>query len=348
MPKNRRPNFKQYISTRSAVVLNEEVGHDHDPHDTTDGPSVRELLNRSRAEAGPSTGQGRGRGGGEWNVATSCMPLRAAWPDDHDTNPTTNTPPSRRVAGPAPPPSWRSVPKSTSKSDQVSHDRGISRKDLVDASSLLRQATNTPSPVRGLQPLSHYIYRAVIRYLESSEVYCIHDDGTSTTWGQFLRNDVGHYRENFKSGLLANHSSHPTPRLSDQTIQAVLLPPSVSDGDTPTNHTDTEIENDSWDEGPLNDLIHHLGITLHPDPYRLLRSVNLLPTVALTSIDLAYSAIPSVDKLVGALPSGMKELGLVGVRCPSGEELFRMLGMLGKRLKLLHVSCSFSTCDHLS
>ena len=338
MPKNFKPSFKNYVATPSSVVLNQEVGHDHDHHDTTDGLSVNERLARSRAEAARGTGLRRV----DWNVDTSCMPLRAAWPDYDTTN--TNTAsiqPRRRAAGPSAPPSWRTPPKSaTSALEPVVQAQVVSRDDLINATSLLGQGRINPSPVQGVHPLSHYIYRSVIPYLDCPDVYWIDQDGTETTYGQFYRNDVPGYDEKFKIGLLGNHSSHPTPRLSDRSVKAILSPPDTDHGPPVKSAS----EEDDWDTGPLTERIHHLGITLHPDPYRLLRSINPLPTVALTSLDLAYSTIPQVEKLVEALPRGLKELGLVGVRCSSEGEFTRMLGLLGKRLTLLHVSSPFSYC----
>jgi len=325
MPKNFKPSFKNYVATPSSVVLNQEVGHDHDHHETTDGLSVNERLARSRAEAARGTGLRRV----DWKVDTSCMPIRAAWPDYDTTN--TNTAsiqPRRRAAGPSAPPSWRPPKSATSAIESVVQAQVVSRNDLINATSLLGQGRINPSPVQGVHPLSHYIYRSVIQYLDCPDVYWIDQDGSTTTYGQFYRNDVRAYDEKFKIGLLANHSSHTVPRLSDRSIKSIFSPPVISD----------DADEDDWDAGPLTERIHHLGITLHPDPYRLLKSINPLPTVALTSLDLACSMIPHVEKLVEALPRGLKELGLVGVKCTSEGEFTRMLGLLGKRLTLLHVS----------
>jgi hypothetical protein len=333
MPKNFKHSFKNYVATPSSVVLNQEVGHDHDHHDPTDGLSVNERLARSRAEAARGTGTGSRRV--DWNVDTSCMPLRAAWPDYDITNTNTNSiQPRRRAAGPSAPPSWRTPPKAVVLNAEPISDQVVTRDDLINATALLGEGRITPSPVQGAQPLSHYIYRSVMQYLDCPDVYWIDEDGTTTTYGQFYRNDVRGYDEKFKIGLLENHSSHPTPRLSDRSVKAILSPPE-------TNHQPpvrSGNEEDDWDTGPLTERIHHLGITLHSDPYRLLKSINPLPTVALTSLDLAYSTIPQVEKLVDALPRGLKELGMVGVRCTSEGEFTRMLGLLGKRLILLHVS----------
>jgi hypothetical protein len=338
MPKNFKPSFKNYVATPSSVVLNQEVGHDHDHHDSTDGLSVNERLARSRAEAARGTGSRRM----DWNVDTSCMPLRAAWPDYDITNTnTTSIQPRRRAAGPSAPPSWRTPPIAVALNVEPISDQVVTRDDLINATALLGEGRINPSPVQGVQPLAHYIYQSVIQYLDCPDVYWIDEDGTTTTYGQFYRNDVRGYDEKFKMGILANHSSHSTPRLSDRSIKAILSPPDI-------NHhppVRSESEEDDWDTGPLTERIHHLGITLHPDPYRLLKSINPLPTVALTSLDLAYSSIPQVEKLVDALPRGLRELGMVGVRCTSEGEFTRMLGLLGKRLILLHVSL-ISSCPN--
>jgi hypothetical protein len=332
MPKNFKHSFKNYVSAPSSIVLNQEVGHDNDHNDSTDGLSVSERLARSRAEAARATGSRRV----DWNVDTSCMPLRAAWPEYDTTNAnTTSTQPRRRAAGPSAPPSWRTPPKSSSSAiEPLDQAQVVTRDDLINATSLLGEGRIIRSPVQGVQPLSHYIYRSVIHYLDCSDVYWIDEDGTTTTYGQFYRNDVRGYDEKFKMGILSNHSSHSTPRLSDRSVKAILSPPDTSNN-SPMRSVEEE---DSWDTGPLTERIHHLGITLHPDPYRLLKSINPLPTVALTYLDLAYSTIPQVEKLVDALPRGLKELGMVGVKCTSEGEFTRMLGLLAKRLTLLHVS----------
>jgi len=337
MPKNFKPSFKNYVATSSSVGLNQEVGHDHDHRNEEEGPGVNERLARSRAEAARGSGSRRV----DWNVDASCMPLRAAWPD-YDTINTNTAPiqPRRRAAGPSAPPSWRTPPKAVAQNVESISDQVVTRDVLINATALLGVGKTHASPVQGVHPLSHYIYRSVIPYLDCSDVYWIDEDGTTITYGQFYRNDVRGYDEKFKIGLLGNHSSHPTPRLSDRSVKAILSPPDTDHGPP----VESASEEDDWDTGPLTERIHHLGITLHPDPYRLLRSINPLPTVALTSLDLAYSTIPQVEKLVEALPRGLKELGLVGVRCSSEGEFTRMLGLLGKRLTLLHVSSPFSYC----
>jgi hypothetical protein len=338
MPKNnKKPSFKHYISNTSSIALNQEIGHDDHNDSEASGPSVRELLNRSRAQAGPSSGRARG-GGGEWTVSTSCMPLLGAWPElDTDSTLTSisNTRTPRRAAGPSAPPSWRNAPKLKSKStSEPILNSGITSEDLINSSALLGQSATLRSPVTGV-PVSHFIYRAVIRYLDCPDIYD-QEDGSTITYGEWLRGQVRNYRQDFKVGLLANYANHPSPRLSDKSIQAILLPPHDPDS-RPTN------DGDEWDQGFLGEMTHHLGITLHPDPSRLLRSINSLPNVALTSLNLAYSTIPHVEKLVMALPVGLKELGLVGIKCTSEETFGKMLGLLGRRLRLLHVRSTLLT-----
>jgi hypothetical protein len=331
MPKNFKPSFKQYLSAPSSVVLNQEVGHDHDHRNEQEGLGVSETIARHRAAtAGPSTIRGR-RGG--WITDTSCMPLHAAWPelDDPNSN-TTRTQPRRRAAGPSAPPSWQTPPKVNNPTIEPEFNgQRITRDDLNEASSLFTKGRINISPVKGVRDLSHYIYRSVLQHLDCPDIYWT--DGVEVIrYDGFYRDYVRIYREDFKIGLLGNHASYPTPRLSNESIKAILSPPVITDDN----------DEDDWDTGPLTERIHHLGITLHPDPYRLLKSINPLPTVALTSLDLAYSIIPQVEKLVDALPRGLKELGMVGIKCTSEAEFTRMLGLLGKRLILLHVSLILS------
>jgi len=334
MPKNFKPSFKNYVATSSSVGLNQEVGHDHDHRNEEEGLGVNERLARSRAEAARGSGSRRV----DWNVDASCMPLRAAWPDYDAININTALiQPRRRAAGPSAPPSWRTPPKAVVLNAEPISDQVVTRDDLINATALFGTERTHASPVQGVHPLSHYIYRSVIPYLDCPDVYWTEEDGTTTTYGQFYRNDVRGYDEKFKIGILENHSSHPTPRLSDRSVKAILSPPDTTHHPAAKSAT----EEDDWDTGPLTERIHHLGITLHPDPYRLLRSINPLLTVALTSLNLAYSTIPQVEKLVEALPRGLKELSVVGVRCTSEGEFTRMLGLLGKRLTLLNVGPSF-------
>lgn len=326
MPKNNyKPSFKHYISKSIQVALGEE-GHGHnDPNGREeDGASVVERLSRSRAEAGPS----RPRGNGGWNTVQS-QPL-GAW--DEEDRPVVV--PVRRVAGPAAPPSWRTIPTSTTAASksQVNPDQGITRQQLIQASSLLSRGRIIPPPKLGVPSLTEYVFRTVIRYLDCEEVCWIDEDESTTSYGEFLRREVADYDIRFKMGILAAHSSHPTPRLSDKTIRSLLEPPGYS-------HDTIDTGNDDWDEGPLMPMVHHLSITLHPTPHRLLKLINPLPNLALTSLDLTYSTIPiQIEKFVSALPIGLRELGLAGVRCSSEKDFTKMLILLGRRLMLLHVS----------
>jgi len=262
------------------------------------------------------------------------------------TQSNSNSTPHRRATRQAPPPSWRTLSKTDSFESNRPQEQGVDRNALVQASTFLDQrATRShSSPVVGVSLLSHYIYRVVIRYLDCTEIYWSNEDGSTTTYGQILREQVRGYRGDFKVDLLANHSSHPTPRLADQTIQSILRPAhdpdsgmTIKDTNVLYGSRDIVVTENSRDRGSLTPMIHRLGITCHPDPSRLLGPLNLSPTIGLTCLNLAYSAIPQVETLVSALPGGMRELGLAGVRCSSGEEFFKMLGLLGKRLKLLQV-----------
>jgi hypothetical protein len=329
MPKNKiKPSFKHYISKSIQAVLGEE-GHGHnDPGREDDGPSVVERLSRSRTEAGAS----RPRGDRGWNIEQN-QPLGAWGEEDRPVVP----PSGRRAAGPAAPPSWRTVPTSSTtpaiKSDNDS-DPGVTGQQLIEATSLLSKGKITPPPKVGVLSLTEYVFRTVIQYLDCEEVYWIDEDGATTTYGEFLRKEVAEYDIRFKLGILASHSSYPTPRLSDKTIRSLLEPPRNTDYDSST-------EPDDWDEGPIMPMVHHLSLTLHPTPHRLLKLINPLPNIALTSLDLAYSTIPiQNDKFVNALPVGLRELGLAGVRCLNEKDFVKMLVLLSRRLILLHVSHS--------
>jgi hypothetical protein len=328
MPKNKiKPSFKHYISKSIQAVLGEE-GHGHNgPGREDDGPSVLERLSRSRAEAAPT----RPRGDRGWNEQN--QPLGAWGEEDRPVVP----PSGRRAAGPAAPPSWRTVPTSFTtpaiRSD-LNPDPGVTRQQLIEASSLLSKGKVTPPPTLGVASLTEYVFRTVIQYLDCEEVCWIDEDGSTTTYGEFLRKEVAEYDIRFKLGILASHSSYPTPRLSDKTVRSLLEPPGSGYSEHPN-----DTGHDDWDEGLIMPMVHHLSLTLHPTPHRLLKLMNPLPNIALTSLDLAYCNIPvQVEKFVSALPVGLKELGLAGVRCLSEKEFVKMLVLLGRRLVLLLVS----------
>lgn len=155
-----------------------------------------------------------------------------------------------------------------------------------------------------------------------------------------MRDSMPYLDHHLKNGILRGHASRISPRLSDRSIRSILAPASnETEGSVSAPATMSDgTQDDEWDDSPASELIHHLGIALHPTPHILLRSINQLPSVALTSLDLAYSTIPrNLDRLITALPTGLRELGLAGIRCTDEQEFIRLLGSLGRRLMVLRV-----------
>lgn len=196
-----------------------------------------------------------------------------------------------------------------------------------------------------------YCFAAVIRYLNSDEiVWSPAQDGEMeavlgkekqavVTLGRAMWEGLPYLESHLKIALLGYSSSRPTStsRLSDRSIRSLLLPP-------PSEPQASSLD-EEWDDltTPALDrttLIHHLALTIHPAPHVILRNVTSLPLAALTSLDLAYSVIlKETDKLVNALPIGLRELGLVGVRSQADEEEWtRFLVMVGRKLIVLKVS----------
>lgn len=159
-----------------------------------------------------------------------------------------------------------------------------------------------------------------------------------------MREGLLYLDTHLKIALLGFSSSRATGdgRLSDRSIRGLLLPPPTID--TILSAPSGE-EEETWDD-PSDmtvdraSLIHHLGPTAHPSPHIFLRNITTLPLAALTSLDLAYSVVPKeAERLVNALPVGLRELGLVGVRCEADEKGWtRFLVMLGRKLIVLKVS----------
>ncbi|KAL1409892.1 hypothetical protein Q8F55_003891 [Vanrija albida] len=126
-------------------------------------------------------------------------------------------------------------------------------------------------------------------------------------------------------------------RLSDRQIRGLLeYDPGVRGGRRP----DPGEEDDDWDSPENGDMITHLALTAHPSPIPLLRDVPRLQALALTSLDLAYCTLPAdLDRLVTVLPSGLRALGLRGVRAPTSPDVMKLwphgMGSLGRKLVVL-------------
>ncbi|ORY35836.1 hypothetical protein BCR39DRAFT_512456 [Naematelia encephala] len=322
----------------------------------------------------------------------------------------------RRVAGPAPPPSWSSSNashQSVNQSDirtSSSTSRQISQRQLYRASSLLSHRPSAPAG-----RLVEHCLSAVLVYLQDETLLSMdsHDeeeisvrkgdgdgveevcggvnsvgvgDGGKVTLGQIMRDQVGYLAPHLKSALLDLASIQPQGsrrRLGDKSIRAILYSP--SDIDWTVNENKNQIEDkdenqeqsqddkdkdneeggeeeeegeeeegkeeegeedddeslNSWDtnsstSSSLEIRLQHLSLTLHPNPIPLLRHLSpLIPS----SLNLAYSSIPDLSKLVQLLPASMRELGLCGVKIKGSLDHWRRgLAALGRKMLVLKVS----------
>ncbi len=271
---------------------------------------------------------------------------------------------SRSVAGPAPPPSWRSVASGVPIATPVSPVNPphvlepVTTDHLRQTSSLSSRPPYHPTK-RGPARLVEFCLYTVLRYLDDDEdVQLVGSEGNGEeanhhrvwTRGELLREQAAYLESPLKSALMDMGSLQPegSPlRLSDESLKAILgysgsessvfYPHDRSEEWDGTSSKSVE----SWETADTT--LHHLPLTLHPSPHSFLRLTPWLQSLSLTSLDLAYSTIPvELEKLVSVIPASLRELGLVGVRVRKGktggeEEWRRGLGVLARRLIVLRV-----------
>lgn len=225
--------------------------------------------------------------------------------------------------------------------------------DLIDAGRLLtthqtQEPVRARSERRGVKKLSELCFDAITRDLQSDQPLALDvETGTTTTLGRAMRDGLAYLDPHLKLAFGGYDSCRPTgaQRMGDKAFIALLRPaPAYHDEDPSSPAAAAGEDGYGWDEreDPTTmTLVHHLALTLHPSPQPLLRQLNQLPTIALTSLDLAYCNLPrNADKWISALPVGLRELGLVGVRIGPGAEdkdWNRALTQLGRKLLVLKV-----------
>ena len=283
----------------------------------------------------------------------------------------------RSVAGPAPPLSWRST-RRVQKPVPATPINAIQaeEKDLYESAKLFSPSTGGARPVpreHGAGRLMEYVFKAVIRDLDSNEIVRIEYPSEAVggsemkseeivsdvdvSLGKAIREEILPYFDpHIRQAMMTFNSGRPSdqPRMSDQSLRALLSPAKHIDSDPePDKSTvDPGSDTDEWDDPALGrdlervELVHHLAITLHPSPHALLRSITQSPLIALTSLDLSYSTLPQhLERLVNALPTGLRELSLAGVRMTADvKEWARALGLLGRRLLVLKVCLHLLIC----
>lgn len=187
---------------------------------------------------------------------------------------------SRSVAGPAPPPSWRSRPAaiaSSSKSASMdtssswsSTRQPVTSAQLSDSSEIFHHPLlfegstashnnlqKTRKHERGVASLTEYCLRTVLAYLENEEEVDIWDNGDPdvegggiasrggmmTTVGAIFREQTSSFDTHLKSRMLDIASIMPessTSRLSDRSLQAILSLPPAGDLSHDTGWTDVD------------------------------------------------------------------------------------------------------------
>ncbi|WVW81021.1 hypothetical protein I302_103012 [Kwoniella bestiolae CBS 10118] len=274
---------------------------------------------------------------------------------------------SRGVAGPAPPPSWRPSASSTNTSISSSSDsyhskalaQPVSTKQLISSAALLSNSPTTPK-----NTLVEHCLKTVLRYLEDDTplYYSSHEEDEATgeidqeentyTLGEILREQIPYLSLHLKSSLLHTASLLPSDspyRISDKSLLAILsdpppdLDPSLVNGldkiDISSDQS-RDLESD-WDvPGITEPVLSHLSLTLHPSPQSLLPRIPNLTSI--TSLNLGYCTLPSdLDRLVSALPAGLRELTLAGARFGgkgvTEEGMRRGFASMGRKLIVLKI-----------
>lgn len=218
-------------------------------------------------------------------------------------------------------------------------------KDLRRSAAFFAPQQSGTRPSIGSALLVQHCLRAVLRYMNSEEELGNADGGDDEVLlGDVMRDQAAFLDSHLKSGLLEMSSFLPEGdplRMSDRSIRAILSSP-LEPG---TDSVEWEDDFESMDWGATDPTIHHLSLIQHPAPMAILRHLPTLSALSLTSLNLAYSTLGDLDRLVTALPVGLRELSLCGVRMKGGELRLadgdawrRALGAIGRKLIVLNVS----------
>lgn len=217
--------------------------------------------------------------------------------------------------------------------------------DVRRSASFFAPQQSTARQTIGSERLVVHCLRAVLRYLNSEEVLDDTDEDEERVFlGDVMRDQAAYLDSHLKSGLLEQSSFMPVSgrhRMSDKSIRAILTSPQDTERQTHEWEDDTE----GMDWGGTDPTMHHLPLIQHPAPTAILRHLPSLSALSLTSLNLAYSTLADLDRLVTVLPVGLRELSLRGVRMKGGEMRLadgdawrRALGAMGRKLIVLTVS----------
>lgn len=268
---------------------------------------------------------------------------------------------ARRVAGPAPPRSWRQreAPSKGGEEAVCAPEREASVDELVAAETFLGRGPKE-GRVRALDgggwgvgppSLVDVCLELSLRLLRDETVVWEPEQGEEegpVTMREAVLAGACELDLHLRAALLSTSALLPPPsalRLADGDIRALLeyeVP-----GETQPSQPEDE---DEWDtDAAPRPMLHHMPLTAHPAPLRLLRDVPRLSALALTSLDLAFAALPPLERVVAVLPAGLRALGLAGVRAAprargvgtggAGYEGWeRGLGALARKMIVLQVS----------
>ena len=272
---------------------------------------------------------------------------------------------ARRVAGPAPPPSWSAPTVIAVHHTEPVPDgprRQVTKRDLERAASIF----HANKGYRPIAPgtLAHACLIALLRELKSQHVI---EEGYI---GDLLAQQISYLDVHLKGNLLEVNSLFPEAsplRLSSAHLGTILkgseslydplanviqedpqsIDESIEEGLSTDPRDSIEEDVPSWDALITSSTIHYLPLTLHPSPALMLRHLPTFHILSLTALNLAYSTISDLERLVSLLPVGLRELSLCGVRTGKketrlrdGESWRRGLSALGRRLIVLTVSLS--------
>ncbi|BEI85555.1 hypothetical protein CcaverHIS002_0509560 [Cutaneotrichosporon cavernicola] len=238
---------------------------------------------------------------------------------------------ARRVAGPAPPRSWRQRDTKAPDRPVVAPEQEANELELAAAETFLGHPPRIES---GPPRLVDICSRLTLQLLRDDTVVW-DEDGERVTMAEAVRAGVAELDLHLRGALLSASALLPPAsplRLADGDIR-VLLDEAFS----------REEEEDEWDTEATRPTLHHLPLMAHPAPMRLLRDIPRFTGLTLTSLDLGFCALPPLERLVAALPSGLRALGIAGVRAApkTSPEWERGLGALARKmivLKTLDVS----------
>lgn len=253
---------------------------------------------------------------------------------------------SRSAPGPAPPLSWRPAVsgKYQQKSTRPELERLITVNDLRRSAEMFARPIAVGSTTIGPARLVEQCLTAIMAALASDNQIAMEEGGGTAVLGDVMRDQVGYLAPHLKAGLLETNSfllKENDNRLSDKSLRAILNDPEEDEVNDWEGESGTS-DGAEWEVSTAS--LHYLPLTLHPSPTAFLRHIPSFSIMALSSLNLAYSTLGDLDRLLAVLPSSLRELSLCGVKLKGGEGRLvdgdawrRALGAMGRKLIVLTV-----------